>query len=431
MSTTIRTACLTALLALYGCGGGGGSDVVTPPVVDPTATLTLSGHVTDAAVPNATVTVHVGTESFSAGAMTDANGAFAVDIESANDDALVSFEAEDASGVVHFMSLPTTFGALAALADADGNVSGVSITNVTTAHAVLAARATADGSIDSMAELETVAPSVDSAELLQLAAAIKVIVESRDGVTLPNGYSDTLELAQAIADGTSTFLDDVETTSPGTLSDAADAVLTDGNATVAFSVGDAAGVYVDATNDVTVALFNGGLGWMNASGDLRQIGSWHVDEDGRIYMLFPGGDHEVNSLTLLGQAGDFASVVTDVSSLTDGNSQGQTFATYEHSAFGAFTAAELTDNSFVLANDTATALVFMADGTGYDADATSGAQQQSFHWQVLSSGELVLEYDGAVVTVDRVGTSADVLVVSTDAGGAPTAVAVTQLDNAG
>ena len=78
--------------------------------------------------------------------------------------------------------------------------------------------------------------------------------------------------------------------------------------------------------------------------------------------------------------------------------------------------------SFVLADDTATALVFMADGTGYDADAASGAQQESFHWQVLASGELVLEYDGAVVTVDRVGTSGDVLVVRTDAGGTPSGV---------
>ena len=116
-------------------------------------------------------------------------------------------------------------------------------------------------------------------------------------------------------------------------------MLSDGNATEAFAVADAAGVYVDATHDVTLALFNGGLGWMNAGGELRQIGSWHVDEDGHIYMLFPGGDHEVNSLTLLGQAGGFASVVADVSSLTDSTSQGQSYANYEHSAFGAaFTA---------------------------------------------------------------------------------------------
>jgi hypothetical protein len=431
MSTTIRTACLTALLALYGCGGGGSADGrTTPPVIDPAATLSLSGHVTDAAVPNAIVTAHVGSDTFTAVAMTDADGAFSVDIESSDDAALVSFEATDASGVVHFTSLPTTFGELAAQADADGNVSGVSITNLTTAHAVLVARATSDGSIDSMDELATVAPSVDSAELLQLAAAIKVVVENRAGVTLPTGVGDTLELAQAIADGSSTFLDDVETTSPGTLDTAADDVLTDGNATMVFSVSDAGGVYVDETSDITLALFNGGLGWMNAGGELRQIGSWHVDEDGRIYMLFPGGDHEVDSLTLLGQAGDYASVVADVSSLVDSTSQGHTYATYQHSAFGSFTAEELTDHSFVLANDSATALVFAADGTGYNADAASGAQQQSFRWQVLDGGQLVLEYDGAVVTVNHVGDGSDVLVVRTDAAGAASAVVVTQLDGA-
>jgi len=428
MITTTRSACLAALLALYGCGGGGGSDDNTPPpVTDPPTELSLSGNVTDAAIPNATVTAHVGSDSFTASSMTDTDGAFSIDIESDDDDALVTLEAVDDNGV-HFMSMPMTFGALEAMADDSDSVSGLSITNLTTAHYVLALRATADGDFDNLAEVESVAPSVDSGELLDLAAAIKTVVENRDGVVLPDEYSDTLELASAIADGSSTFMDDVETMSPGTLDDAAADVIGDGNATVPFDASSAPGVYVDATADVTLALFDGGLGWANSSGDVRAIGTWHVDDAGKIYILFPGTDHETNSLTLLGQAGGFDSVVAEVSSLTDSGSTSMSFATYQHSAFGdTFDEAELTSADHVLADDEGTALVFMADGSGYNADASTGAQGESFHWQVLSDGRLVMEYDGAVVTVYRVADDAgSVLVVRTDAGGAAQDVGLTQ-----
>ena len=432
MNTTLRSACLAALVTLYGCGGGGGSDSgnTPPPVVDPATSLTLAGHVTDAAVPNATVTVHVGSESFTSDDMTDADGAFSVDIESTDDDAMVTLEAVD--GETHFMSLPTTFGALAAQADGDGNVAGLSITNVTTAHYALALAATADGDFDSVAELEAVAPSVDSADLLQLAAAIKMVVEARDGVVLPSEYADTLELAHAIVDGSSSFIDDVETASPGALDEDAADVLTDGNATVPFVAADAEGVYVDETNDVMIALFNGGLGWANAGGEIRQIGSWQVDEDGRLSMLYSGVEHEVHVVTLLGEAGDFANVVTDVSSLTDDSSQGMSYGNYEHSAFAAgFEADDVADESFVLGDDEATALVFLVDGTGYDADATSGAQGESFHWQALPDGRLILEYDAAAVTVYQVGGDAgSVLVVRTDGAGAGEGVNLTMMSSA-
>jgi hypothetical protein len=431
MNTTIRTACLAALVALYGCGGGGGSDSgnTPPPVVDPTTSLTVSGVVTDAAVPNATVTVHVGSDSFTADAMTDADGAFTVDVEGDNDDALVTFEAVD--GGTHLMSMPMTFGELAAQADDDGNVTVPSITNVTTAHYVLALSATSDGDFDSMDEVESVAPSVDSADLLELSAAIKLVVEARDGVVLPAEYDDTLELAQAIVDGSSSFVDDVETTSPGALDDAADDVLTDGNATVPFSASDAPGVYVDETNDTLIALFDGGLGWANAGGSIRQIGSWHVDAEGHLSMQYSGVEHEVHEVTLLGEAGDFTNVVTDVSTITDGDSD-QTFETYEHTAFGTgFVADDVADGSFVLGDDEATALVFMVDGTGHNADAESGAQGASFSWQALSDGRLLLEYADAVVTVYRMSSSADdVLVVRTDAAGTGTDVSLTTLNAA-
>ncbi len=428
MSTTTRSACLAALLAMYGCGGGGGSDDNTPPpVIDPPAQLSISGTVTDAAVPNADVTAHVGSDSFTASSMTDGDGAFSIDIESDDDDALVTLEAVDGNGV-HFMSMPTTFGALAAQADDHDNVTGLSITNVTTAHYVLALRSTSDGDFDNIGEVEDAAASVDSGELLELSAAVKTVVENRDGVTLPDQYSDTLELAGAIADGSSSFVDDVETMSPGTLDDAAADVLGDGNATVPFDASSAPGVYVDATSDVTLALFDGGLGWVNSGGDVRAIGTWHVDDAGKIYMLFAGSDHETNSLTLLGQAGGFDSVVAEVSSLTDDGSSSMSFATYQHSAFGdAFDEAGLTSVSHVLADDDDTALVFMADGSGYDADVATGAQGEAFHWQVLDDGRLLIEYDGAVVTVYRVADeSGSVLVVRTDNAGAGQDVALTQ-----
>jgi hypothetical protein len=428
MSTTLRTTGLAALLALYGCGGGGSDSPPIDPIVDPPATLTLSGLVTDDAIPNATVTVHVGSDTFTADAMTDASGAFTVDIESDDPDALVSCEADDGNGV-HFTSLPTNFAELEARAT-DGVVSGISITNVTTAHHVLALRATADGSIDDLDELAEAAAGVDTAELLELAGAIKVVVENRDGVVLPAEYADTLELAAAIADGSSTFVADVEVSSPGTLGEAMDAVLSDGNATVDFVVGQSAGVYADSATDTTLALLNGGLGWVDASGEVAQVGSWHVDEDGNLYMLFPGADHQVDTLIQLGRVGDYASVATRSGSLVDDVVDGTSYATYAHTGFGdAFDGAAFTDASFVLADDPATALVFLAGGAGYDADAASGAQQQDFSWQVVSNGELVLAYADALVTVYPMADGS-VLVVRADVAGSVSDVSVTQLDPA-
>jgi hypothetical protein len=65
-------------------------------------------------------------------------------------------------------------------------VAGLSITNVTTAHYVLALRCDLGRDFDDLDEVESVAPSVDSGELLELAAAIKTVVENRDGVALPD-----------------------------------------------------------------------------------------------------------------------------------------------------------------------------------------------------------------------------------------------------
>jgi hypothetical protein len=419
---------LAALAALYGCGGGGSDSPPIDPVVDPPSSLTLSGIVTDAPVANATVTVHVGSESFTADALTDADGAFSVDIESDDPDALVSFEAEDDNGV-HLVSMPTTFGTLEDQADADGAVSGLTITNLTTAHYVLATRATADGSIDDLDELADVVAGVDAMELFELAAAIKVVVEGMDGVALPSGYSDTLELAEAIADGSSDFVSDVETSSPGTLDAAKDAVISDGNATVPFVAGDSSGVYVDSTTDTTLALIDGGFGWMNEGGSITQVGSWHVDEDGKLYVLFPGADHAVDTLTQLGRIGAYAAVHKTEGSLVDDDVDGSSCSTYEHQAFGdAFDEAEIADSSFVLANADDTSLVFLSDGSGYDADAGTGAQGEEFAWQVVANGELVISYADASVAIYRMA-GGDVLVVRSESG-VVSEVSVTQLDAA-
>jgi hypothetical protein len=430
MNTTLRTACLAALLALYGCGGGGGgggSEDPPPvdPVVDPTA-LTLSGVVTDDAIPNATVNVTVGGESFTADAMTDADGAFSVDIESDDPDALVSCEAVDDNGV-HFVSLPATFAELEAQA-ADGVVTGMSITNVTTAHYVLAVRATADGSIDDADELADAVAGVDATELVELAAAIKVVVENRDGVAMPAEYADTLEFATAIADGDSTFVADLEVSNPGTLDEAADAVLNDGNATMAFVAGSSSGVYVDETAGATIALLDGGQGWSEAGADVASIGSWHVDEDGKLYILFPGADHQVDTVTLLGRAGGYATVATSAGSLMDDVVDGVSYATYAYASFGeGFDAADF-DGTFVLGDDGDTSLVFLAGGMGHDADA-NGAPQAEFAWQVVADGRLVIQYEDAVVNVYRL-EDGSVLVVRTDAAGVASAMSVTQLDSA-
>ncbi|MEM9383852.1 MAG: carboxypeptidase-like regulatory domain-containing protein [Pseudomonadota bacterium] len=247
-------------------GGDTGDDSVAQ-------TVTVSGVVTDAPIANAIVTLTVDGQQFEAPTPTDANGAYTVEISSTDPDALVLCEAVDPNGAARFTALLDDFEGFQEAANEEGVVEAVDITNVTTAQFVLATQLTDDGQIDDLDELETAAEMVDADELLELSAAIKVVVEAIEGVTLPEGIDDTQALAEAIAEGTTTFVEDLEVTNPGTLDEAVDLVLTDGNATVAWTEETVPGVYMPSDDDSVFVFFAGGQG-------LRQ--DFGFDDDGEL-----------------------------------------------------------------------------------------------------------------------------------------------------
>lgn len=194
---------LVASLALAGCGGGdddggGGS---SPPEI---AMLTLSGRVVDEPIPNAEVFVTVGDETFTTTA--DTLGDYAIDIE-LPETQTSSFVTLEARGVgdqsfVELFSLVGTFSELLAEAGADATLSAaenfaMQITNVTTAEGALLVQANGGTAITSQATRDALATTIDGANVLNLATALKLAIDSPDDYPLPDGFT-TRSLAQDV-----------------------------------------------------------------------------------------------------------------------------------------------------------------------------------------------------------------------------------------
>jgi hypothetical protein len=165
-------------------------------------TRTISGQVTDAPVPNAAVTVTVGTQSFQTQA--DAQGFYSLDVTSSQLDALVRISARgtsQAGQALEFLSLADSFANLADNAELD-------ITNVTTAAYLLAVAANGGQEPATLAELKAAETAVDASALLELAAVIRLIVDNVD-YALPEGFEALLDFA-ADADAVASFIAGVE-----------------------------------------------------------------------------------------------------------------------------------------------------------------------------------------------------------------------------
>lgn len=399
-------------LALSACGGSSSSDPAAPvqPAVSapppPAAEkVTLRGVVTDAPITNATVTVTVDGQTFTALAPTDANGAYEVEVESENDDALITVDAVQSDTGVRFTAIVDTFGALDAAADSDDAVADINVTNVTTAQAVLATRLTDDGSIDSAEELTDAVSRVDTEGLLELSAAIKVVVENIDGVALPTDAQDTLDLAESIADGESTFLADVAVSAPEALATAVDLVLTDGNATVPFEADAVPGVYVPEDGQTLIAMLPQQFGFMvSYEDDGIEAFDWTVDSAG-ILNLFIGGDNpRTEAVTLLDRTNDVVNVVVR----EDGDEGEGDASTAFFASFDAGFTEQSVPGTYSSLDDPRSLTVFLNDGTGYNLDLVTGTQDDAFTWTVDQTGVLRLVDDiGGAITNARSLTGSD------------------------
>lgn len=215
-----RASVLGLSLSLAACGGGG-DGAVTPPPPPPTTKLTLKGQVVDSPIALAKVSATVGSQTFTATA--DANGNYSLVIE-VPETAAGNFVTLNATGVgaQSFVALTSLAGSLTGLvtsAGGDGVLTAQEnfasqITNVSTAEAVLLEQANG-GAIASEAQRQAAATAVNGADVLQLATAIKLAVDSSADYPLPAGQTSTLTLARD-AGARAQFIADAQAQDPDT-----------------------------------------------------------------------------------------------------------------------------------------------------------------------------------------------------------------------
>ncbi|HEY5756850.1 MAG TPA: carboxypeptidase-like regulatory domain-containing protein [Steroidobacter sp.] len=191
----LSTLFLSTLAACGGGGGGGGGGNSSPPPVT-MSRLAITGTVTDAPIASAVVTATVSGQTFTANA--DANGSYRLEL-SLPETATGGFVTLTAKGVgsqsyVEFTSLAGTFQTLRTQAGSDevlssGENFATQITNVSTALAVLLQQANGGQPINSQTLLETLSAQLSSPDLLELATAIRLLVDEADDYPMPAGYT--------------------------------------------------------------------------------------------------------------------------------------------------------------------------------------------------------------------------------------------------
>jgi hypothetical protein len=159
------------------------------------AALTLKGVVTDGPIANAAVTAKVGTQSFTTTA--DAQGAYSLAVTTSTPADAVQLSANGVGAQSH-VKLTATLGDLASLykqADKAGVLAGAGVTHYSTALAALLADANAGQAPATVAKAAELGRSVAPERLLELATAIKLVVDK--GVPLPSGVADTAALVSS------------------------------------------------------------------------------------------------------------------------------------------------------------------------------------------------------------------------------------------
>ena len=196
-------------LSLAGCGGGGGSAAATPtptppptPTPQPKTKVVLQGRIVDDPIPNAVIVASSGTTTFNT--VADAQGNYSLPVELLTSEAatpvVITATGVGAQANVKLVSLAGSLATLATDAGADGVLTAAenirsNVTHVSTAEAALVMQITAGATPTTQAQLDGLRKQVDPVELLEVAAAIKLIVDSPQ-YDLPSGVSDTLAFAQ-------------------------------------------------------------------------------------------------------------------------------------------------------------------------------------------------------------------------------------------
>lgn len=233
------------------------SVTVTDGQLDTTATVSItayqgmrvSGKVVDEPVPGARVTVNLGGQAFEA--IADEQGNYTIEFRTSDLNAYVKLVASgsDAQGTGD-VSLVTLLGEAGILLDEagagrelDSSSAETNITNVTTARYVLALEANGGAEIDSQATMELVEKSIDADKLLEIAAVIKLLLDSPD-YSLPDGVQNVLEFVTDV-DAYNQFVEQVTVGNPddNDLTRTMDQILADPELTQGFTASSIASAY--------------------------------------------------------------------------------------------------------------------------------------------------------------------------------------------
>ena len=175
---------------------------VTPALI----TFTLEGLVTDSPIADAEIVVKMGSQNFDVVAGSDGRYTFDVSVDDDDTQQMISMVASGVDNQSHakLTSLLGSVSKLASLANEDGVIGSdelfnVNITNVTTASVALMQRENLGEEIVTDDALQELSMRVSAQEKFELATAIKVAIDYANGdpnLSLPDGISDTLALAQ-------------------------------------------------------------------------------------------------------------------------------------------------------------------------------------------------------------------------------------------
>jgi hypothetical protein len=245
-----------------GTGGGGGGGTVTPP---PTLSrLTLTGVVTDAPIANAVVTATLGGQTFTATA--DANGNYSVEvaIEESATGGFITLTAKGAGSqsYVEFTSLVGAFDALKTQAGSDSILSNsenfaTQITNVSTALAVLLQQANGGQPVNSQTLIATLSPTLNGQQLLELATAIKLLVDEADDYPLPSGQT-SLHALLTNTTAREQLVADVYEQDPATFNNTSNTIVADSTLTQPITAATLPATLTAATlNDLDVETYAG------------------------------------------------------------------------------------------------------------------------------------------------------------------------------
>ncbi|MAL83829.1 MAG: hypothetical protein CMF11_05725 [Idiomarina sp.] len=194
--------------------------------------VSISGKVVDSPIANATVTVSIGGETYTATA--DAEGAYTLDVTFVDGSELLTLMAQgSAENEQEYVELVSALPSLASLAQAAGDdgvldrseAAGTNVTNVTTAGHTLMVEANGGEAPTDEEALSTAQEAVDPNELLEVSAVIKLIIDN-ENFSLPEGTESVLDLVQN-TESYNAYVAEVEATDPAALDAVVEEIISD------------------------------------------------------------------------------------------------------------------------------------------------------------------------------------------------------------